>query len=673
MAASMNAATILVVEDEAVVALDLKMQLEDLGYRVVGIADTAADAVLLARRHRPSLALMDIQLRASALPDDGDPAGDAPWLRDGIDAARVLQRELDVPVIFLTSFSDAETVQRAARTSAYGYLTKPFQIKELRAGIEIALWKAGMEHQLRESERWFASTLRCVQDGIVLIDPVGAVQFMNAAAEQLLGWTIDEAGGRPVAEVVQFAETPAGDDRSGVTLGLEALATGRVVGVRLGRQLTTRQGRRVAVDESAGPIHDERGESLGAVLVLRDAGERVRLDALLHASEERFRSSFEFAPLGMALVALDGRFLQVNEAMCTLLRSDPVWLKRQTQAALTHPADSAHEAARLAELRQGEVPVTQFEKRYRRARPEPGALWAGTSSDADDANTDTVWVLVHVSMLTSADAPSCYLYQVHDLSAQKEAAARLADLVSERVRREASELANRSKNEFLSRVSHEMRTPLNAVLGFAQLLQVQEASGAPLSSQFAQHIVAAGKHLLALVDDVLDLQRLGDGSLRLLMGAVEIEAALAEAIAMLQPMADAAGVRLVMPPLAPDRRLRLRADDMRLRQVLLNLGSNAVKYSVRGGVVAFSASLSAPDRVQVCIEDRGIGMSPEQRAHLFEPFNRLGREASTVQGVGLGLVITLKLVEQMGGSLAIDSQTGAGTRVTLDFPRAIGA
>ena len=620
--------SILIVEDEAVVALDLQDELEALGYVVVGVADNADDALNLAHAQRPRLVLMDIMLK-----------GDV----DGIQAAARLRQELGIPVIFLTSFSDVATVGRAAREGAYGYLTKPFQIKELRAGIEIALWKARMERQLRDSDRWFASTLRCVNDGVVSLEAGRTVRFMNTAAEHLLGWTSDEAAGHPVGDVVRFDETgtclpDAMDD---------ALRLGRVTGIRHSRMLLNRQGGKRPVDESTGPVLDETGQVIGSVIVLRDATDRLRQEMLLRRSDDRFRNAFEHAPLGMALVALDGKFLQVNDALCRLLDCTPGYLLEHDQQSLTHPADSAHESARLAELLHSGEALTQFEKRYLRG-----------------ADAQAVWVLVNASLIALDGKESCLLYQVHDLTAQKLAAAQLAELATERVKRETSELAGKTRSEFLSRVSHEMRTPLNAVLGFSELLQIQHATGQPISSGYSKHILDAGKHLLALVDDVLDLQRVSDGMLKLSMDAVALDEVMPSVVGLLTPMAETRDVRLSCHVSAG---LCIHADSTRVRQILLNLGSNAIKYNVHGGKVVFSATLNPDGRVTLIIEDSGIGMSPEQLAHLYEPFNRLGRESMKVQGVGLGLVITQKLVEQMGGTMQVISQAGSGSAVHLEF------
>ena len=634
----MTPASILIVEDEAIVALDLRTQLEELGYDVIGIADQADDALKIAAVQRPDLVLMDVRLKGPT---------------DGIRTAGILTRMYHVPVVYLTAHSDDETVQRAAGTAPYGYLTKPFQIRELRAAIEVALTKARMERQLQDSERWFASTLQCVQDGVILTQLDGRVRFLNPSAELLTGWTNDQAIGQDVRILVRFERT--GPDAGGEPVPTDAvhraLLGGEVVGIDHARRMFTRDMRVVAVDQSASPIDDDSGHRLGAVLVLRDATRRLEQESRLRASEERFRNAFDHAPLGMALVAFDGRLLQVNAALCRFLGATPEDLRRRRNEALTWPADREHEQARLRHLLDGQERVVQFEKRYRHA----------------DGQTP-LWALVSVSLLLEDEQPTCWLYQVHDLTEQKKAAEQVAELAAERMRRQASELADKAKSDFLSRASHEMRTPLNAVLGFAHLLQQDGVAQDPeRMKRFARQIATAGEHLLVMVNDVLDLQRAAQGQLRLLISTVSLADAVGEACDLLGSQAQ--GPRVVLERnVAAD--LLVRADDTRLRQVLLNIGSNAIKYNRPGGRVGFHASRLPDGRVRLEITDTGSGLSDEQMSRLFQPFDRLGRERSEIPGTGLGLLIARNLVQEMGGRLELHSQAGTGTRVTIDLTAA---
>ncbi len=622
--------TILIVEDEGVVALDLKLQLLDLGYKVVGVASSGDEALEAVRQKRPDLVLMDVRLQGSG---------------DGIDAAARINQEQPTPLIFLTSHSDNETVQRAAQTAPYGYLTKPYQLKELRAGIEVALTKSRLERQLRDADRWFASTLQCVADGVVVTDLHATIRFMNPAAETMTGWTSEDAAGRGVGEVVQLQDTdcPAQDAASMVQT---VIAEGRPTPVVHGCRLSTSSGRDQLIDKTASPVSGDDGQKLGAVLVLRDANERLAHEAQLRASEERFRNAFDHAPLGMALVSFDGGFIQANDALCRLLRLQREQLQQTSHTALTFEADRAHEAQRLTELASGRARVVQFEKRYLPSAPAA-----------------PVWTLVSVSRLGDGPNAACHLYQVHDLTEQKRAAENLAELAQERMRREASDLASASKSEFLSRVSHEMRTPLNAVIGFAQLLQMGSNAMAPQQLRtYADHVRNAGEHLLGLVTDLLDLNRAAQGSLRLDMQPTLLARAARDAAALLDGLATAHGITLETA--VPDG-LQVLADPQRLRQVLLNLCSNAIKYNRQGGLVRVSADARADGQVTLTVQDSGIGMTSEQMSRLFQPFDRLGAERTKVPGTGLGLVICLGLVNEMGGSLQLESEPRAGTTATV--------
>lgn len=631
----MQQPSILIVEDEAIVALDLQLQLEELGYHVCGTAASAERAVDVVARTNPHLVLMDVRLQGTM---------------DGIDAAEIIRSRFAVPVIFLTSHSDHETVQRAARTAAYGFLTKPYQIREVRAGIEVALTKSQMERQLREADRWFAHTLRCVADGVVVTDPASQVRFLNPAAEELTGWSADEAMGRRLADVVQMADAPGGDAHAGGNEALrlveQVLREGRAAPIRHGRPLRHREGKHRVIDGAAGPVDDDQGQRLGAVLVLRDAAQRLAQEAQLRASEARFRSAFDFAPLGMALVSFAGEFLQVNDALCALLGRSRDALCTLGQSALTHPADAEHEQHRLRELLASTAGVVQFEKRFLRGGEDPA-----------------VWALVSVSLLRGQGEPACFLYQIHDLSEQKRAAEHLAALADERMRREASELASAAKTEFLSRVSHEMRTPLNAVMGFAQLLELRGRSPDPdLVAKYARRIHNAGAHLLALVTDLLDLNQVAQGALKLQLTAVSLSATVHEALDLLRGQAEAHGIAIeAQVPVST----QVQADAQRLRQVLLNVGSNAIKYNRKGGKVWFEASAATDGVVTVRVRDQGIGMTPEQLQRLFQPFERLGAELTSVPGTGLGLMIARGLVVDMGGSLKVESRPREGTTVSI--------
>jgi signal transduction histidine kinase/ActR/RegA family two-component response regulator len=231
--------------------------------------------------------------------------------------------------------------------------------------------------------------------------------------------------------------------------------------------------------------------------------------------------------------------------------------------------------------------------------------------------------------------------------------------------------ANRAKSEFLSNMSHELRTPLNAIIGFGQLLTTAEAQlmAPERNKEFIDHIVEAGRHLLTLINDILNLAQIEAGKLSVSVEAVALKDILADCRAMTEAMAEQRNIRLLFPAAAE---MFVRADRTRLKQVLLNLLSNAVKYNRDMGSVVVGCTQEGPDLVRISVQDTGIGLRPEQLQSLFQPFNRLGQEAGVQEGTGIGLVLTKRLVELMGGTLGVTSSPGIGTVFWIELPSAGG-
>jgi PAS domain S-box-containing protein len=233
-----------------------------------------------------------------------------------------------------------------------------------------------------------------------------------------------------------------------------------------------------------------------------------------------------------------------------------------------------------------------------------------------------------------------------------------------RAARDRAEAANLAKTQFMSRVSHELRTPLNAVLGFCQLLALDPHRRLDdVQRDQIRHVSHAAEHLLDLINDLLDLSRIESGELAFHLGPVGLGDQLASAATELDLLARRYQVKLDVFPVAAGT--AAHADRLRLKQVLVNLMSNAIKYNRRGGWVTVRARPAAGGTIEMQVTDSGRGMSAEQLEHLFEPFNRLGAEASGIEGTGIGLTITRRLVEGMGGRLEVSSRVGEGSTFTV--------
>jgi len=236
----------------------------------------------------------------------------------------------------------------------------------------------------------------------------------------------------------------------------------------------------------------------------------------------------------------------------------------------------------------------------------------------------------------------------------------------QRLAREAAEEANRSKSEFLSRMSHELRTPLNAVLGFAQLLELEDLR--PTDRDAVEQILKGGRHLLDLINEVLDITRIESGSLQLSPEPVLVSEVLSDVVDLTGSLAAAANIHLVHSPASGARDVHVLADRQRLKQVLLNLVANAIKYNRPGGSVALSCEHVEPAGLRLLVRDTGPGIRPEHLGLLFMPFERLGAEHTTVEGTGIGLALSRRLAEAMGGTLEVDSTVGQGSTFWVQLP-----
>ncbi len=252
-----------------------------------------------------------------------------------------------------------------------------------------------------------------------------------------------------------------------------------------------------------------------------------------------------------------------------------------------------------------------------------------------------------------------YLLIGTDISLRKHAESELKQAMA------AAENANRAKSDFLSGMSHELRTPLNAILGFTQL--IESGSPPPTVSQMRslQQILKAGWYLLELINEILDLALIESGKVTLSREPVSLAEVLLECRAMIEPQAHKRGIAMTFPRF--DVPCFLDADRTRVKQILINLLFNAVKYNRPDGSIVVEYALCSPDRVRISVRDTGSGLDPDRLAQLFQPFNRLGREAGVEEGTGIGLVVTKRLVELMGGTIGVESAVGVGSVFWIDL------
>ncbi|MET0865702.1 MAG: ATP-binding protein [Nakamurella sp.] len=290
------------------------------------------------------------------------------------------------------------------------------------------------------------------------------------------------------------------------------------------------------------------------------------------------------------------------------------------------------------------------------------AAWVGARalSTVDIRRAAT---LIDLEVLT-ADLDSRVRARTAELEQERESL--LAAEAVARAAQAASERANTAKDRFMSRMSHELRTPLNAVLGFGQLLEMEELTAAQAES--VGHILGGGRHLLAMIDDLLDISGIVSDSPDFHIAAVPVCAIVQETIGLMSPAAGAGRVEIHFDRRQADFDYYLLADQRRFRQVLLNLLSNAIKYNTAGGRVLIGIQPGVDGFVSITVADDGLGIAAENLPRLFDPFDRLGQEATEIEGTGIGLALSQRLVIGMGGQIYAESTVGLGSTFTVTMP-----
>ena len=504
--------------------------------------------------------------------------------------------------------------------------------------------QAATENEVRRRRESLQRLLDSAAEGLYGVDMQGRCSFINRSALEMLGYDKEsDLLGRDMQALVHRAPAAA-VATAGAARPYPEQRELHIVGELFWR----RDGSSFPVEYWSHPMWND-GELQGAVATFFDISERLNMQAALRQGEVRIAGLVDAVNDGVLTIDADGRIVLFNRAAERLFGVPATEAIGGTVERFIPRNPRAFDGALTQELRFGDVDTGAVRELFgKRANGQEFPLEVSLSRLDTERGTLMTAVLRDVSGLQTARA--------------------------ERQAREALEASSRAKTEFLSRMSHELRTPLNAVLGFSQLLRL-DAHEPPSLQQLVriQHIENAGAHLLALVNDVLDLSRVESGQMTVTLASVDLRSSVEDALSMVLPLATAVGVKTWIVGLEGDLVSRtgplepevfVLADRLRLRQVLVNLLSNAIKYNRPGGQVRVSWQVS-DELCDLHITDDGVGMAPEKLERLFEPFNRLGAENSKIEGTGIGLVLSRRLVELMQGELRIESNVDRGTQASL--------
>ncbi len=488
----------------------------------------------------------------------------------------------------------------------------------------------------------------------IATDDKGVIQLFNVGAERMLGYSAADVVDRITPaeisdpqEVIARAAALSLELGTPITPGFEALAFKASRGIEDIYELTyiRKDGTRFPAIVSVTALRDASLKVIGYLLIGTDNSARKQAEEKLRWTESSFRLMVE----------------SVSDYAIVML--DPAGLVASWNTG----------AQRIKGYSADEILGRHFSSFYPREEIAGGKPQRDLDAvTASGRHEDEGWRVRKDGSLFWANI---VFTAIRDQAGNLRGFAKLTRDLTERNKVEAiltnaravAETANLAKSDFLSSMSHELRSPLNAILGFAQLMESDSPPPTPSQGESIIQILNAGWYLLELINEVLDLATIESGKLSMSLEPVLLNDLLLECHAMVEPLAQRRNLRMIFP--GDDAPYCVNADRTRIKQVLINLLSNAIKYNTPGGTVAVGCSANAATgRVRITVTDTGAGLPPEKVAQLFQPFNRLGQETGGVEGTGIGLVVSKRLVELMTGVIGVESTAGTGSMFWVELP-----
>ncbi len=618
-----NNQSILIVEDDKNVAVVIKHMLRSLNYTIVGITPTGEEALKILEKVKPDLILMDIMLEGEL---------------DGIETTEIINKSYDIPVIYLTAYSDDKSIQRAKLTQPYGFIVKPFEVNDLKGSVEIALYKKNMERKLKESELWFKATLSSIGDGVIATDEYDNVKFINHVFEELTSQSSQDCLGKKLSDIYETnldlsteSIVCQSDDKSNADISTSKI-------------LITKDGRHIPIEEKICPIKNDFGTEIGKVISFRDLSKRRKAQLQAISAKDYYLNFFEEFPVLIWRANKDAQFNYFN----------PSWLEfsgRSIESQIykgwmenIHP-DDLHSFTHAFEVAFKNR--TKFETEFRLRGKDAEYHWLiCVANPFNDLNGNFNGFIGISYDITNKYTLEDELRKAKDLS----------------------EVSNKAKSLFIANMSHEIRTPLNGIMGLIDILMETKLDTEQL--EYVDMIKESAHTLLGLLNNLLDFSKIEDNKEQLNESNLDLRYIINEIVYPYQAQAKRKGVFLKtnvsdsVPPI-------LIGDEKKIQRVIANLLSNSVKFTEHGNIsiiiaedVVHSANIRENKMlVHFCISDTGIGIPKEKHKMIFDSFTQVDPSSTRrYSGSGLGLSIVKKLVEMMNGKVWLESEFGMGSK-----------
>jgi|GEM_PF-1427143 len=642
----MEKVSILVVEDNYIVMMELVSRLEAMGYKIADTAVSGAEAIEKAGRHRPDLTIMDIRLK-----------GDI----DGIEAAASIKNKFGLPVIYLTAHSDEETLSRAKLTEPFGYILKPFEGSILHSSIEMALYKHKMEMQAKENKHWLLATIKSVGDALITTDTDGKISVINPVAEELCGCSSDEVIGCEIETVFKIKEKK---EVKYINPVAESLKQKRVISMSE-KILISRTGREYIINYNVAPIKNEHGFISGVVLVFRDITERIKSRELIEQQRLFLRHIIDTDPNYITVKDINGSFRLINKALATALgiAADCIVGKYDTDYFPIEDIISyrKYEKDVLKSGKEIFIPDDKFIDKEGRTH----VLQTFKSAIENDHNNEKL-ILTVASDITRLKETENALRKSEEQLKQK--ADELINL-NKKLNYSENELRtlNANKDKFLSIIAHDLRSPFNALIGLSQFLveEIHTLDKKEILS-ISEDILDSAKSTFTLLENLLQWTRIKNGNIQFDPSLLDIKSLLYKVVNTHRFNASKKNQELIVDL---DDDIKLYADPNMANVIFSNLVSNAIKFTKNEGRIVISAFQNNRN-VEIHVADNGIGMDNDTVTRLFHIGENISKKGTNnEEGAGIGLLLTKEFIEINKGTIQVHSIVGEGSEFIMTFPQ----